>query len=37
MYKDGLTDVYIDQLRARIIRKEENEKINNKSKNPEAG
>lgn len=29
MFEDGITDVYIDQLRARIHRKEENEKLNN--------
>jgi hypothetical protein len=27
MYEDGLTDIHIDKLRQRIIRKEENEKI----------
>jgi hypothetical protein len=37
MFKDGLTDVYIDQLRARIIRKEENEKMFNLSKNQADG
>lgn len=36
MFQDGLTDVYIDQLRARIIRKEENEKLNNLSKHVEG-
>jgi hypothetical protein len=28
LYKDGLSDVFIDQCRARIARKEENDKIN---------
>lgn len=28
MYKDGLSDVFIDQCRGRIIRKEENDKFN---------